>query len=457
RILARVPWEPVVLVLAAAGLYEIRTRPLTPAAGPDLLLLVFPILFVAGLSGLVARALPRLLGALRGRIPAKRMPAFLAVRRLASAPRMAVLLVTGTSIAVGVLVYAGALAGSVDRTAEAKAVASAGSDLAVPLAAEPSGRSVGEAPPGAVAPSTLVLRLGAGRLAPGGQVDVIAVDPATFEQGARWDGSFSERSLGALLDDLVPAGGGDRIPAIVAGDGAAVPRTGGLMVQGTPVAVTVVDRVHAFPGMRTAGRPLVVVDRGAIIDAVPELAGLRSAVEELWERGDAATLRSRLEAAGVDTTDAVTFQGVRQRPDLLALTWTIQLLLALGVTAGLVAVAALFLYMQARQAQRDLAFALGRKMGLSDRAHRRALTLELGLMLGVAAASGAVLALAAAALVRARVRVLPEAPGPTVAAAPWTMLVAVALGTVVVAMVGGRLAQRRARRTNVSEVLRLAA
>ena len=451
RVAARTPWEPVVLVLAAASLYEIRTRSEPASAGPDVLLLAFPVLFVAGLAGLAARGLPKAVGALRGRVGPNRFPAFLAVRRVASASRAAVLLVAGTAIAVGILVDAGALSATVDRTSQAKSVAAAGSDLVVPLERPATGPVSTAVPPGAVPASTVVVRLHAGRLSPGGPVDVIAIDPATFERGAGWDGSFGSATPARLLADLA-APAGNRIPAIVAGAGA--PETAGLEVQGQPFAVRIADRVAGWPGMSEPGRPLVVVPLDRMAAAQPLLLQSRAATAELWERGDPEALRSRLDAAGVRTDDVVTAEDVRRRPDLQALGWAIELLFALGVTAATVAVVGMVLHLQARQRSRNLSFALASRMGLSDRAHRRALTLELGMLIGSAAVIGSVLAVVAALLVRPRLEVAPDLPGPTVFEVPWALLAGVAAGAMVVAMAGGWLAQRRARRANAAEVLR---
>jgi hypothetical protein len=83
RLAAARPWEPVVLVVAGAALYEILTRAVPTSPAPDLLLLAFPLLFVAGLAGLAARALPRAAAALRRRVPPARLAAFFAVRRVA--------------------------------------------------------------------------------------------------------------------------------------------------------------------------------------------------------------------------------------------------------------------------------------------------------------------------------------------------------------------------------------
>src|SRR5207249_4091567 len=71
RSLAGAPWELIVLALAAASLYEFLSRPprtTTDVGTPlkiDVLVLLFPILFVAGAAGLAARGLRVLLPRLR--------------------------------------------------------------------------------------------------------------------------------------------------------------------------------------------------------------------------------------------------------------------------------------------------------------------------------------------------------------------------------------------------------
>ena len=221
------------------------------------------------------------------------------------------------------------------------------------------------------------------------------------------------------------------------------------------MAVTVVARVGTFPGMTASGRPLLVAARTSLLAADPRLDDLQTHTE-LWARGEPAAILARLGAAGLETAAAKTAAAILEQPSVLALSWTFGFLLALGVTAGLVLVAGLLLYLQSRQAERDLAFALGRRMGLSDRAHRRAVTLELGAMLGVALVLGTSLATAAAALVQGKLDLLPDAPGPVVFAIPWLLFGITALALVLTARAGGAFAQLRARATNVSEVLRLA-
>ena len=67
KALTRTPWEAVVLVVAAAAFYEITTRSSATVRGGgtphvDRLLLLFPLLFIAGLAGLAVRVLRALLG-----------------------------------------------------------------------------------------------------------------------------------------------------------------------------------------------------------------------------------------------------------------------------------------------------------------------------------------------------------------------------------------------------------
>jgi predicted lysophospholipase L1 biosynthesis ABC-type transport system permease subunit len=229
-----------------------------------------------------------------------------------------------------------------------------------------------------------------------------------------------------------------------------------MSLSNVSVPVTVAARTPTFPGMTTSGRPLVVVPRAAFLAANAQAGDLVTS-PELWVRGDASGVLARLRAAGVPTGEAATAAAIRQLPALLAMSWTFGFLLALGLTAALVVAVGLVLYLQSRQAARDLAFALGRRMGLSDRTHRRAVTVELAAMLAVAFVLGGGLAVAAAAIVRGKLDLLPDVPGPTVLAVPWALLGAIAVGAALTAVAGGVLAQRRARRTKVSEVLRLAA
>ncbi|HVC72542.1 MAG TPA: hypothetical protein VNC85_02095, partial [Mycobacteriales bacterium] len=147
RARARVPWEAVALALAAASLYEIlHHAPVPPAAAladsakphVDLLVLLFPFLFVAGTVGLAVRWIRRALPPLRTAVARRSPSSFIAVARLSSAPRLAATLVTSAALGVGILVYATVLASSIASTAEEKASLSIGSDVVVTVGSPPT-------------------------------------------------------------------------------------------------------------------------------------------------------------------------------------------------------------------------------------------------------------------------------------------------------------------------------
>ena len=103
----------------------------------DLLVLLFPFLFVAGTSGLVVRWLRGTLPGLKRASKRRRPWAFLAASRLASAPRAAASLVAAAALSLGVLTYAGVLASSISSTAAEKSTLSIGADVALTTAAQP--------------------------------------------------------------------------------------------------------------------------------------------------------------------------------------------------------------------------------------------------------------------------------------------------------------------------------
>ncbi len=127
-----------------------------------------------------------------------------------------------------------------------------------------------------------------------------------------------------------------------------------------------------------------------------------------------------------------------------------------GLAAALLAVVGLLLYLQARQTEREVAYALSRRMGLARGAHRAAVALEVAGMLGVALTAGTLLALSAAWLVNGRLDPLPQVPPPPLFTVPGGLLLAVAATLPLLAGMGALLVQRAADRTRVAEVLRLA-
>jgi putative ABC transport system permease protein len=457
QVLARPLWEALVLVLAVAALYELQTRGAGPVevqgrpARVDRLLVLFPLLLIAGLAGLATRGAARLV-ARRGR-PAltsasgARPAPFLALRRLVAAPGLVLLLVTGSAVAFGLLTYSGILVASTRSAAIDKARILVGSDTNLLLGDEP--------PPGATAglQATVVRRFDQLTLPPGDQpVTMIAVDPATFRAGAFWDDSFADASLGAMLRRLENPRPG-RVGAILAGP-ALMADAPSVEIGPTRLPLEVVATAAAFPGMTSADRSLLVVS-AARLDAVAGRMhfGWRT---EIWARDDPEMALATLRRVGLAPETVSTAADVMRTPAFLAVSWTFRLLSALGALAGAVALVGLVLYAQARQRDRVVAYALTRRMGLSRGAHRRSVLWELAGLLLFALVLGAGLALVASLAVYRRLDPLPELPPTPQLQLPGVLLGATLLGVLLAALAGAFLVQRAADRANVAEVMRLA-
>jgi putative ABC transport system permease protein len=376
-----------------------------------------------------------------------RSPAlFLASRRLAAASGTALVLVTACAVALGIFLYAGVLVASLRATSEAKAWVFTGSDVAVVLPANPT------LPEGLPFPSTQVARVTSARLRPSGtSAEIIAIDPNTFAGAAFWDPSFADAPLTQVLQSLRP---GDGLPVVVAGRQRPVER---IELEGFRMRVRRVGTVRAFPGMQGEG-PVLVTSRVALIDALAQAGGTLSRfdrVEELWGRGDPGHVLREMRRAGIPMQRQVTAEEVRSTPAFLSLSWTYDLLQALGVLSGILALVGIVLYLQTRQRSREVAYAIARRMGMTRRSHRRSIALELGGMMVVAFLIAAVLAVAAAVLVNPRLDPLSGVPPAPVLRIP-LLLVLAALGALLAAAwIGAWRAGRRADRANVAEVMRL--
>jgi putative ABC transport system permease protein len=208
--------------------------------------------------------------------------------------------------------------------------------------------------------------------------------------------------------------------------------------------------------MTSADRPLLVVP-AARLDAIAEREGfVFGSRTEIWARDDPAVATAALRRAGVAPEAVTTAADVMRTPAFLAVSWTFRLLEALGGLAGVVALAGLVLYAQARQRGRVVAYALTRRMGLSRAAHRRSVLCELAGMLLFALALGAGLAVVAAGVVYRSLDPMPELPPAPGLVLPGALLGATLLGVLLAAAAGAFLVQRAADRAKVAEVMRLA-
>ena len=461
---ARFPWEAISLALATAAWYSMQarapgaSRATSDAAGElDLLVLAFPILLIAGCSGLAARGLRHLLPMVRRWTDGWPTPAFLAARRLGDASRGAVLLVTVTALALGVVVYAGAVADSTLEGAIAKARLRTGGDVRVDL------------PPDATVPEdlparTTVVTSARAEIVPGEfDVEVLTVDPATFASAAADEGSGGD----PRLDELLAALGrddGERLPAlVVGGDEVDLPGRPVLQTSRWELPIRPVAAASVFPTARP-GRPTIVVAAQpylARIDAQEPRTDQRLLAEERILARAVAGARAvdvlaDLRSAGVVLREVRTIDETLAQPALRAAGWTFAYLAALGALAGLLAIVGVVLYLQEQQAAREVAFALASRMGLTRRQHLLAVGLELIGMLVSAAVLGASLALVAARLALPRLDPLPGLQPPAVLAVPVTTLLALFAAVAMASLAGAWFVQRTAEQAKVAEVLRLA-
>jgi len=454
KVLGRTPWEAFVLILAAAAYYEMsrgRTAVVTgPSDAPelDLFVLAFPLLFISGMAGLGGRLLKRMLPQLRSRGDRTSIALYLTWKRLADSSAAAVLLISLSAVAVGVLVYSSTLVDSIEATIQAKARVATGSDLVVTVTPQ-------TATPDAPFPVTRVARM-RGELLPGDiKVDVIGIDPATFESVAFWEDDFSGSSLAEIVASL--GRNDERLSGVVAGVDVDDEMT--LHAADFDAPIDVIDQPVAFPGMRL-NSPIVVVDRGEFQTFAKESGsgGLARVVttNEVWGSGDPEAVLEHFRSKGLGTGAIYDSRDFLAAGSLRAVTWTFGLMQALGALAALIVLVALLFYLESRQREREVSYGLARRMGLSPDQHRVALAAELFGMLAIAILVGEISAIAGARLVLSHVDPLPSMPPPVLFRLPMTALLASIPMGAAIAAIGAWFVQRSADRVRMAEVMRVA-
>jgi putative ABC transport system permease protein len=405
-------------------------------------LVALPLLAVAGLAVLAVRllALPaaRLHGP-AGRLP---VPGFLAARRFAAARTVSAAALVAVAVPVGLLVAGASLTASVRETVQAKTATYVGAEVALRTDAKPG------VTPDTGGLGTAVTTLPEGKAADATDLPLLAVDPATFAGFAYWRGRFAADPLPDLLGRLGPARGG-ALPVIAVDSRRDI---GVVYLRTTTVKVTVVGRATAFPGLRSAATPLLVVDRAAL----PRLDPYAARGEEVWtSTADAGGAARAVSAGGLRVTGRVTSEAILRNTDLYPLTWTFGYVEVLAGLAGGIGVCALLLYLAARQRSRTAAYALSRRMGLTRRTHLASLAIELAAAVGIGALLGVLLA---RLVLEPVVRVLDLEPGrPPYTAVPVLSVpavLAVLAAAVLLVLLGALATQLVADRARPADVLR---
>ena len=458
RVASAVPWDLILLVLAGVAFAGLRGDSEAVAAGtvPELdpLFLLFPILLLAGAAGLLARGTRVLLPRLRQIGSGSRPGVYLALRRLAAAPKLAASLLVASAVAIGILVYSGTLSSSLAETAGQDAALAVGSDVAVDYSGSLSDTGASGI---AVTP---IVRLEGASFASGSDadLDILLVDPDSFADGAFWSDEFSDLSLETLMARLVESA--DGLPALMGGSVRVPsdPTDPAISVGGVDVPIVVVGTARTFPGI-VGARPVVVMDRRAMEAAIESqglsLAQLADGLE-VWGHGSENELRDFVASAGATVLSSRSAEVLRDTPRFLAVTSMLRFLQALGILASTVVLIAGYLYLQTRQRQAETSYALARRMGLSRASNRRSVALEVMTLLGTAFVIGGTIAAFASIAVNEDVQARAVDVAVPLFRLPIPLLSVTAAAVLLFAWVGAAFVQRHADRADVAEVMRVA-
>ncbi|QUQ66559.1 hypothetical protein [Kutzneria sp. CA-103260] len=430
RVLKLIPFELPVAVAAAFS--WLRLTAATPKTGVvtvpvDAFALAFPVLVVVVIAGIAAR-LGRLLLAWSHRLSVWSLPSVqLAVRRLAAASTAATGVVLVGVLAVGTL----AVGDSVSR-AEQNALASKSGTLIGATTSVQISTTFGQS--SAQLPSTMDGRATVVGVVDRGVHNMVAVDPATFANGAWLDPDRRTE----LLDLVGKLGHG----AAIAVGGAP---TGAVSVPGFGPLHTI-GRLPIFPGMP---------DNAGYVTARSDITSA-SEINSffVWSGVDADTLLGQLSAAHIDH---IGYQTAAQALDALpfyTVGWTFGYIESVGALLAVIAAASLLLAVGARRKQTALSGALATRMGLRPTTLIVSHLLEFGAVAGAVLLAGMTVGLVTVAVSVAR---LDPAPWlrPLVALPDSVtfVLIAVVTGLAVVA-VAGLIAVRGVRTARVGELIR---
>ena len=292
----------------------------------------------------------------------------------------------------------------------------------------------------------------AASLVDGTSVDVMLVDPASFSSALHWQGDWGP-SPARFLRELARAPT-QPLPVIVTED---LARTHAIVIASRRFPLRTLGVVHAFPTM-ARGIPLVITSYRALHDLEQrtQLFGSLGVLwTYVWGKGPPAKVGRAL-ASLEPTYPPSTIDTYLRAPDVVLATRTFAFMRMIAIGAGVLALLGLLLYLQARQRSQAIASALARRMGFGRAAETISLCLELAGVLTFAAVLGGGVAIAAAAPVVRRIDPLPQDPPSPIVTVPAGEFALAAIALAVIAIVAGVLTSWFARRTDVSEALRVA-
>jgi putative ABC transport system permease protein len=456
RILRVIPWEAGLLLLAYLAWRGLRGGGALvedPALGiqrPSLLIIAFPLILLAAAGLIGARLFAASARWIRARSGGFPPSAYLAVHRLAGGRLLALALVAGSALALGVFVQSQTLVRSLETTVHAKARVYVGSD--VQLRVDYQSLSPDEPD----VPLTRVVRYpAAGVLSNGGTFDLLAVDHATFADAAYWNDAFSRTPVAEIAQRL-GASSTSSVPVVLAGQTQSAATS--IELAQVVVPVREVASATAFPGM-TSQRPLVVVDEQALLswfEGQPNPLNSTSASTEFWLKGDEASIRRAVASSGYLPELVLSASEVEDIPYVAALVDTFAVLNAIGLAAALLVIAGMLMYLQGRERSQIVSYGLSLRMGMTHGAHRRALAYELGAMLGASYLVGVFLAITGSLLIVPMLDPLGAIPPSPLFVTPSRTIGAAVTVLAASALAGAWVASRRVRSFDFGEAMRVA-
>jgi hypothetical protein len=283
--------------------------------------------------------------------------------------------------------------------------------------------------------------------------DLLAVDPASLPSAAYWSDRFADVPLQDLVGFLEMESAGE-LPVIVSGGD--VPDRVLLDIALRRVPARVMAETETFPGTFSR-RPLVVID-AANLEAVYGGRAFRisDSSTELWVRGNERRAFQALAELGLPPYSMIAASTVKRIPSFAGVINTFSVLNILALTAGVLVVVVMVMYLQARQRAQVVTYALSRRMGLRDASYRRSLVLELVGMLGISLLVGLALSLVASLAIVPLLDPLRTIPPDPMFTFPAIAVAVAAVAVAAASWIGGWLTNLRARRSDLAEVMRLA-
>jgi predicted lysophospholipase L1 biosynthesis ABC-type transport system permease subunit len=204
-------------------------------------------------------------------------------------------------------------------------------------------------------------------------------------------------------------------------------------------------------------RPLVIANEQELVERLDlPYNPLGRFGAEMWVRGEPAEVSRALAQMENTPFAEISAELVQDIPHVAAAIDTFLVVNVLGTVAALLTCVGMLMYLQARQRSQVVSYALSVRMGMRDEQNRRALALELGVMIGLALAIGVTLAIVAANLTVPRLDPITTIPPAPFLVVPIPLMVGAAVVLAAAVWIGAAITNRRARAVDLGEVMRVA-